>query len=118
MSEIPQNFMDYVQAHERVWGMESYPKRPTLAQILEATYVVFWQKIGPENLQNRRYTVTLHEDMLSIERFYGEMLFSTKFEVPAVHIHRIFHQGKRLKVTGLQIHFEAVEVEDKQENND
>ena len=36
------DFMAYVQAHERQWGMDTYPDRPALESILKARVVAFW----------------------------------------------------------------------------
>lgn len=112
MAEIPVSFMDYVQHHERVWGVEQYPHRPTLVQILEAPVVVFWQKIGPENLQNRRFTVRLHDNLEEIEAFYTAMIFNKTVNAPTEQIHRIFQKGKRLKIQSVEVQFNYMEVPD------
>lgn len=35
-------FMEIVQLHERQWGMESYPNRPNLTQLLSSLIVAMW----------------------------------------------------------------------------
>lgn len=112
MADLPISFMDYVQHHERVWGVEQYPNRPTLAQILAAPVVVFWQKIGPENLQNRRFKVRLHDNLDEIEAFYTSMIFNKFVNAPTEQIHRIFQNGKRLKIKFVQVQFSYIEVPD------
>jgi hypothetical protein len=114
MADIPVSFMDYVQHHERVWGIEQYPNRPTLSQILEAPVVVFWQKIGPENLQNRRFTVRLHDNLDEIEAHYTSMIFAKTVLAPTEQIHRIFQKGKRLKIMSAQVQFNYVQVPDQE----
>jgi hypothetical protein len=112
MTDIPVSFMDYVQHHERVWGVEHYSQRPTLAQILEAPVVVFWQRIGPENIQNRRFTIRLHNSLEEIEAHYTSMIFSKTVQAPTEQIHRIFQKGKRLKIQSAEVQFNYVQVPD------
>ena len=95
MADIPENFMEYVQHHERVWGHDAYPNRPKLQQILDAPVVVFWQDIGPENIQNRRFHVTLHDKLDEIEDFISKALQRTHSELLDERIHHIFKRGKR-----------------------
>src|SRR5215510_5746872 len=106
MTDIPENFMEYVEHHERVWGHEAYPNRPKLQQILDAPVVVFWQDIGPENLQNRRFHVTLHDKLDEIEDFISKALQRTHSEVLEERIHRIFKQGIRIIIKRIRIEFE------------
>lgn len=35
-------FMDIIQLHERIWGNEQYPGRPSLADLLNCPIVVMW----------------------------------------------------------------------------
>ncbi|HEX2907097.1 MAG TPA: hypothetical protein VHO69_09575 [Phototrophicaceae bacterium] len=39
---MAKSLIDYVQAHERMWGTEKYTGRPALAEILQAPVVAFW----------------------------------------------------------------------------
>lgn len=112
MAEIPETFMDYVQHHERVWGHEDYPNRPKLQQILDAPIVVFWQDIGPENLQNRRFHVTLHDKLDEIEDFISKALQRTHSEMLEERIHRIFKNGVRIIIKRIRIEFEEAESQE------
>ena len=112
MSDIPETFMDYVQHHERVWGNESYPNRPKLQQILDAPIVVFWQDIGPENLQNRRFHVTLHDKLDEIEEFISKALQRTHTELLEERIHRIFKKGVRVKIKRIRVEFEEADSQE------
>lgn len=105
MDDIPENFIDYVQHHERVWGTESYKERPSLAEILNADIVVFWQKLNPENMQNRRYRLTLHDSLEDIENFYTKILFRSQIEPPKERIHRIWRNQKRVRITNVRVEF-------------
>jgi len=35
-------FMELVQLHERTWGMEQYPGRPSLAELLSSPLIAMW----------------------------------------------------------------------------
>ena len=112
MADIPETFMDYVQHHERVWGHDDYPNRPKLQQILDAPIVVFWQDIGPENLQNRRFQVTLHDKLDEIENFISKALQRTHSEMLEERIHRIFKNGVRIIIKRIRIEFEEAESQE------
>ena len=97
--------MEYVQDHERVWGTEHYPERPSLADILEAPVVVFWQVLSPENMQNRRMRVTLHDTLDDIEAYYTQLVFPDNFQPPEERIHRIWRNQKRVRISDVTIKF-------------
>jgi hypothetical protein len=123
MSEIPETFMDYVEHHERVWGHDAYTNRPKLQQILDAPIVVFWQDIGPENLQNRRFHVTLHNLLDEVEDFISKALQRTHTEMLEERIHRIFKNGIRIKIKRIRIEFEEANsqethIRDRQDDNE
>ncbi|MEL6308736.1 MAG: hypothetical protein AAFV98_03970 [Chloroflexota bacterium] len=112
MSDVPESFIEYVQYHERVWGVEDYADRPSLADMLNAEIVVFWQKLGPENLQNKRYRVTLHDTLQAIEDYYTKLVFRSQIEPPTERIHRIWRNQKRVRITKVDVRFTFEEGED------
>lgn len=57
--------MQFVENHERQWGLMKYPGRPSLTEILNARVVVFWRKRTQDKLQ-----ITLHNDFRDIEVYY------------------------------------------------
>lgn len=112
MSDLPENFIEYVQDHERLWGTEHYPERPSLADMLNAPIAVFWQLLGPENAQNRRFRVSLHDTLDEIEAYYTKMVFRSQIEPPKERIHRIWRNQKRVRITDIKVHFTFEEDED------
>lgn len=112
MADVPEKFIEYVQYHERVWGVENYPQRPSLAEILQADIVVFWQKLGPENLQNKRYRITLHNSLQSIEDYYTKLVFRSQIQPPEERIHRIWRNQKRVRITKVDVTFTFEEDSD------
>jgi len=102
MSNKPQSFMDYVQHHERSWGVEEYEGRPNLIDILRAPVSVFWQ----ETPEAERLTITLHDDMSEIEEYMTRLLFRRNGTIPKKRIARIFTGGKATRIKGIRIVFE------------
>lgn len=101
------NFMYFVQLHERAWGMDSYPKRPQLEAILNAEVVVFWQVEGQED----RYMVSLHESMNRVESYFARLLFRGQVANPRKRVVRIFCQQKRLIIKGVKLDFRQADDE-------
>ncbi|MDQ7027740.1 MAG: hypothetical protein Q9P44_19535 [Anaerolineae bacterium] len=106
MLDVPKTFMDYVQFHERVWGNEQYPNRPQLQEILDASVVVFWQDIGMENLQNRRFQVTLHDQLDEVEVFISKALQRSHNDYLEKRIHRVYKNSVRVNIKHIRIEFE------------
>lgn len=111
MAKLPDNFIEYVQHHERLWGVENYKDRPSLADMFGADIVVFWQLLGPENLQNQKFRVTLHDTLDEIERYYTKMVFRSQIQPPKERIHRIWRKQKRVRITNIDVHFTFEEEE-------
>lgn len=97
----PQNFMDFVQAHERAWGTESYKGRPALAEIMSSPVVVFWLTDDAE----KPYKITLHPDTKSVEKHLLRMIFGTRFNVPNERLVAIFELQQKLSIRGVKILF-------------
>jgi hypothetical protein len=116
----PQTLIDFAQEHERAWGNESYMNRPTLAEILNATVVVFWKPVNvieepsrkKEPINPMRETITIHQSMPEVEQFIAKMIFRVGFNPLDKQLIRIFHQGKRIKLKGVKILFEVDEPSD------
>lgn len=72
--------MELVQHHERVWGQEQYPNRPSLHELISAPIVAMWAKVSildpkktAQNLEtNQRPMLTAHQNWEEID----EMLTS------------------------------------------
>jgi len=100
------NFMYFVQLHERAWGMESYSGRPQLEDIMNAGVVVFWKVEGNED----RYMVTVHQSLDEVEHYFSRLLFRSSVNLPRKRVIRIFHQQKRLIVKGVKIDFGEIDA--------
>lgn len=96
--------LDYVQEHERSWGTESYLKRPSLQEILEAPVVAFWNVP-----KHGRLIVTLHDDVHEIENYLTKQLFRSEAPESKQRLSRIFRGGKRIRIKNVRIEFEDAE---------
>jgi hypothetical protein len=99
-------FMQYVQLHERVWGVRKYKGKPSLSKILASPIVIFWKQ---EHSDGAIYTVTLHEKYEDIEMLLFKMLFRQGVAEPRKRPVRMFKNQKRFIVTGVRMDFKEVE---------
>jgi len=96
-------FMDYVQMHERLWGTDTYTGKPDLQEILEAPIVVFWKQT---KRKEQLYTVTLHEDMREIELMFFKMLFRLSVNTSKVkRPMRVFQNQVRMRIKNVRVDF-------------
>lgn len=98
-------FMDYVQMHERLWGTKTYAGRPTLGDILDASIIIFWKE------ENRKppYTITLHEELRDIEILLFKMLFRQGVNQPRKRPVRVFQGRKRIVVKNVRLEFQEID---------
>lgn len=96
--------LDYVQEHERSWGTETYLKRPSLQEILQAPVVAFWHVH-----KQTRLIVTLHSDVQEIENHLTRQLFRSEVTESKQKLSRIFRNGKRIRIKTVRIEFEDAE---------
>ncbi len=95
-------YMELVQAHERSWGMEQYPGRPSLMDLLNRPVVVFWT--GEDKSGKGRFTVTVHSEVEEVGDVILSMVLSSKVTaVPNRQLARLFVKQKPVKITGLRL---------------
>lgn len=94
-------FLDFVQAHERDWGKDSYPGKPSLAQMLESPVVVFWKPTG--NKDSGRMTATLYADLKGIEDHFVKLVTRSQIEPPKQRISHVFMNQKSKRIRGVRI---------------
>lgn len=97
--------MDWVQLHERAWGAENYPGRPSLQQILEAPCVTFWRSLQTTN-KNARYTVKLYTRQSEIEHDLLRILMRFHIDAPREKISPIFIQREPYRIRAVRISLE------------
>ncbi|MFN8452078.1 MAG: hypothetical protein U0521_31480 [Anaerolineae bacterium] len=96
----------YIELHERSWGMRQYSGRPKLDQILKAPVVVFWRSADGKD---DRWTITLHENLFDLEKYFTRLLFRSNVEPPKRRVAKIFKDGKAVIVRGVKILFQEID---------
>ena len=102
------DFMDLVQLHEREWGTDSYPGRPSLEDILAAKVVLFWM---PFKDRRKRHIITVHGNGKSIRAYVTHMLLNVRDEPPDRRLDKIFVNKQEALIKGVDIIYEKVDDE-------
>lgn len=101
-----ETLLNWVQEHERHWGKDKYPLRPTLTAILDAKVVVFWA--APEAAKQKFDTISLFEDQAALEKFLGRALLDAS-NLGERRIHRIFVEKQQMLIAGVQVRLAPVD---------
>jgi hypothetical protein len=114
-SKEPLNFLGYIQLHERLWGMDTYPERPTLEAMLSAPVAALWypaqnddDKAKKDIFKQERFTITIHQDLRDIENHINRLIFRLSVQTPRHRLARVFVKGKEVRVKNVAITFEEV----------
>jgi hypothetical protein len=109
MSSAKNNFLDFVQQHERTWGKESYPARPTLEEFLQSPVVVFWEAIdAKKNVKElSRYTASLHKNLDEVQDHFLKVLFRSHIDPPKNRLVRVFSNQKPVRIKSVKITFDT-----------
>lgn len=104
---VENDSLKMIELHERTWGEESYPGRPGLADMMKAPVLVFWrQSLRPGRRPDDRYKASIHEGLEDVEAYLTKTLFRLTVKQPERVIARIYINGRRVRVSGITIHFE------------
>jgi hypothetical protein len=101
----PKMFVDYVQAHEREWGGQTYPNRPRMEQVLRAAVVAFW--IDSTIANGSRHIMTLHDDLTPIEDYFSKLVRRMSYAFPNRRLTILFQNGEELEI-GVKVAFRPV----------
>ena len=94
------NFMNYVELHERSWGMDSYKDRPKLEAILQAPVVAFWR---PAERGESRHIITLYDSVDELNEELSSMLLHSSTRPIKHRLFRLFYKQKRIYVKGVRL---------------
>ncbi|MFW5748071.1 MAG: hypothetical protein ACOCYT_00510 [Chloroflexota bacterium] len=95
-------FFRRVEKHEREWGNQSYPGRPTLMEIMTAPIVIFWE--GKEKRVHE--VISLHQSLDEVERYFLRMLIARKSNSEDnQRVADIFKDQKRMTIKSVNIVF-------------
>ena len=105
-------FMELVQAHERTWGLEQYPGRPSLAQLLSSPVVVMWSqqaRTHDEPTRNAeptpsKFLLTAHQSVDELQDIVLSMILASKVVADSKRrIFRIYVRQKAVEIRGVQL---------------
>lgn len=72
-------FTELVQLHERTWGTDTYPKRPTLMELLNSPVVAMWS--STDRKLKDRVLFSTHQSIAELEEVLSEILLVSKVTV-------------------------------------
>lgn len=93
-------FIEVIQAHERAWGTESYPGRPTLAELLSAPIVILWQSV---DVRDARTIATVHQDLDAVSKYVSRIVLHSKLEMPKHRMVTIYVNQKKASIRGVNV---------------
>ncbi|MBX3083393.1 MAG: hypothetical protein KF716_17300 [Anaerolineae bacterium] len=105
-------FMELIQAHERTWGLEQYPGRPTLSELLNSPVVVMWSQQARTQAEQARgadptpskFLLTAHQNVDELQEIILGMILANKVVAdPKRRIFRIFVRQKQVEIRGIQL---------------
>lgn len=117
---IDKGFMELVQLHEREWGTEIYPNRPSLADLLSAPIVAMWMGDAPrptplsgrggigrlavETTLPRRFLLSVHQRLEELDPLLLSMVVAGKpSPVANRKLLRLFVGQKPIKILGVRL---------------
>ncbi|MBO9310294.1 MAG: hypothetical protein J7551_10995 [Chloroflexi bacterium] len=128
MMNIDKGFMELVQLHEREWGTELYPDRPSLAELLSAPIVAMWtsdaarypvpaerskvrqvQVSIPEVNPAKRFMLSVHQSLEELDPLLLAMVVAGKAAPTANRkLLRLFIGQKPVKILGVRLLLEPL----------
>ena len=94
--------MELIQLHERAWGMDQYPGRPSLSDLLQRPIVVFWA--GDDKAGKGRFTLSVHNEVEELNSIVLSMILSNKVTVSSNRkLSKIFVNQKLVNITGVRL---------------
>lgn len=99
MSE-PKSLIEYVQAHERMWGLETYQNRPEMQVILSSAVVAFW--IDSNLANGKKHIITVHDDLKPIQAYFDTFVRRLRIGFSSRRLVILFVNGCEVEV-GIRI---------------
>lgn len=100
----PKTLIEASQYHERVWGVEEYPERPSLTQLLQARVIVFWQHAE----DGERWRATSHANLTELEEAFSKLLTRQMIGQKPRRIVAIYEDGHEVRLKSVKVEFERV----------
>lgn len=102
MQNKSQSFIELVQQHEREWGTDSYPQRPTLADLLGAPVVAWWRR--EDDTSETRLIATVHEDIDVLNKYATRLLLHSSQAPIQRRLAMVYIHQKRASIRGVSVH--------------
>ncbi len=103
-------FMELVQLHERMWGTEPYPNRPSLSDLLKGPIVVMWVDTHPAARKRtdggleRNFTFAVYANGNALSTALLDVIMLDRRTVQSSpKIARIFLNQKPVEVKGIRL---------------
>lgn len=103
-SPSPKTLIEAAQYHERVWGIEEYPERPSLTQLLQARVVIFWQHAE----DGERWRATIHADLTELEQAFAKVLMRQMIGQKPRRMVALYEDGHEVRIKSIKVEFERV----------
>lgn len=100
MATRDETLLGWIQLHERAWGQDRYPNKPSLEDMLHAPVLAFW---FPAKRSETRYTVSVHASLRDLNAYATHLLVYSKIEQPQQRLARLFVDGRRVRIRGVRI---------------
>jgi hypothetical protein len=107
MREKTETFMNWVQLHERAWGNEVYPGRPSLDAIMGAPCVTFWRPLVGK-YRNERYLIRLYTRQAELEHYLLRQLYRSPLEMTKERLSRIFIHRQLYAIERVRLYLKPV----------
>jgi hypothetical protein len=112
-------FMEIVQLHERTWGMEQYPGRPSLADLLSSPIVIMWmggetrtttsspipsRRLAEAPITPTRFMMSVHQKVDELNDVLLSMVVAGKVSPNSQRrISKLFVNKKPVDITGVRL---------------
>jgi hypothetical protein len=83
--EIKYSYLELVEMHERKWGTQQYPGRPTLSKLMKAPYVALWTIKG-------RFIFTVHGTPYDLNELVYHVLVGDIQEMPDRKLVTVYYE--------------------------
>jgi hypothetical protein len=98
------NFIELVQEHERSWGKDSYPGRPTLAELLNTPVVAWWMPVsGKGGKGEDRRTASVYQDLDELNKYAARLLLHSRNDPPDRRLVAVYINQKKAVIRGVNI---------------
>jgi hypothetical protein len=95
-------YMQLIENHERSWGTEQYPNRPSLSDLLHRPVVAFWS--GDDKSSKTRLIATVHEKVEDLNDILLNMILAGKVAPSSNRrLSRLFVKHQPVKVKGIRL---------------